>query len=235
MTSQPPPPNSTTAPLDEAARMMQAIAEMLQTRVNAAGDAVIDMVYPAIEQGTTLLGQTVAPIADNPLIKFATGVPVLKWLLAASGQVNVEAVLAAVAKLRRQYPLESNEQLAQRVMVETAWQAAQVGLLTNLLPPAALALFAVDIGAVAALQAEMIYRIAAIYGLSADDVSRRGEVLAIWGLSTSSSGLLKSGLSFVELLPGIGAAVGVASDAAILYGVGALACRYYEVKQTKTF
>jgi uncharacterized protein (DUF697 family) len=106
-------------------------------------------------------------------------------------------------------------------------------LLTNLIPSVATILFAVDIGAIAALQAEMIYKIAAIYGFSAEDTSRRGEVLAIWGIFTGSSSTLKSGLSFLEILPGAGTAIGITSDAAIIYSVGFLACRYYEVKLSR--
>lgn len=232
MASQSPPPNAQQSTSNDAARMMQAIANALQESSVAAGEATIRLVYPAIERGTELLGRTVAPIADLPFVKFATAIPGISWLLAALGQVNAEVVRKDVEKLRQDYPLETPEQLAQRVMMQTTWRAAQVGLLTNIIPPAALFLFAVDIGAIAALQAEMIYRIAAIYGFSPDDSARRGEVLSIWALSTGSSGFLKSGLSFVELLPGIGAAVGITSDAALLYGVGFLACRYYETKKT---
>ncbi|MGF1522310.1 MAG: EcsC family protein [Leptolyngbyaceae cyanobacterium] len=225
--------NTADSAFNEATRMMQAIAATLRTSVNAAGDTLIDLAYPAISQSTELLGRTVAPIADIPFIRFATGIPGLSWLLAALGQVNEAAVQTAVIKLRQTYSLDTNEQLAQRVMVEATQRAAQVGLLTNLLPPLAIFLFAIDIGAIAALQAEMIYRIAAIYGFPPDDVTRRGEVLAIWGFSTGSSSALKSGLSLVEVLPAIGTAIGIASDAAILYGVGFLACRYYETKQAR--
>jgi uncharacterized protein (DUF697 family) len=192
-------------------------------------------VYPAIDQGTEFLGRTVAPIADIPFVKFATGVPGLSWLLAALGQVNVEKVQLEVDELRRQHPLETDEQLAQRVMQQASWRAAQVGLLTNVIPPAAVLLFAVDIGAIAALQSEMIYKIAAIFGFPPNDAARRGEVLSIWGVFTGSSSALKSGLSFLEVFPGIGTAIGITSDAAILYSVGFLACRYYEVKQSRTF
>ena len=230
MPAQSPPPNSAPGAVNDAARMMQAIAQALQQGTTAAGEATVQLAYPAIDAGTTLLGRTVAPIADLPLIKFATAVPGISWLLAALGQVNTDAVIRDVAQLRQAHPLDTPDQLAQRVMGQSAWQAAQVGLLTNILPPVALFLFAVDIGAIAALQAEMIYRIAAIYGLSPEEAPRRGEVLSIWALSTGSSGFLKSGLSFVEILPGIGAAVGITADAAILYGVGFLACRYYETK-----
>jgi uncharacterized protein (DUF697 family) len=211
--------------------MMQVIARTLQDGTNAAGEATVKFAYPAIEEGTEFLGRTVAPIADLPLIKYATAVPGIKWLLAALGQVNTERVVMEVEQFRLDYPLDSQAQLAQRVMLKTSQRAAQVGLVTNFIPPVALMLFAVDIGAIAALQAEMIYRIAAIYGFSPKDSTRRGEVLSIWALTTSSWGFLKSGLSFLEILPGLGTVVGITADAAIVYGVGFLACRYYEMKQ----
>lgn len=225
--------NQSSSSYGDAGRMMQALAETVQTSANAAGDTLVDIAYPVIAQSTELLGRTVAPIADIPLIKFATAVPGLSWLLAALGQVNADEVRKAIADLRLKHPLDTDEQLVQRVMSQATWRAAQVGLLTNLLPPLAIFLFALDLGAIAALQADMIYKIAAIYGFSPDDTARRGEVLAIWGFSTGSSSILKSGLSLVEILPGIGAAVGVASDASILYGVGFLAHRYYIIKQTR--
>ena len=41
----------------------------------------------------------------------------------------------------------------------------------------------------------MIYRIAAIYVYSPTDNDRRGEVLAIWFLSSSTAGMVKAGLT----------------------------------------
>ena len=233
MTSQPPPPHSPDAAVDQVARAMKAMTTMVQTGVNAAGDAFVDVIYPTINQATQLVGNTVAPIADIPFIKYATAVPGLSWLLAAVGQVNADRVRKAVANLRAEHPLDTDEQLVQRVISQTTWRAAQVGLLTNLIPPVAALLFAIDLGASAALQAEMIYKIAAIYGFSTEDAARRGEVLAIWAVFTSSSGTLKSGLSFLEILPGVGTAIGVSSDAALIYTVGFLASRYYTVKLTR--
>jgi uncharacterized protein (DUF697 family) len=232
MTSSP-PPNRAEPSFASAAQTMRSLTDTLHHSANVAGDAFINLVYPVIEQATKIAGDTIAPIADLPFIRFATGVPGLSWLLAALGQVNTEKVQNAVADLRMQYPLETDEQLAQRVIAQTTLRAAQVGLLTNIIPPMAVVLFAVDIGAIAALQAEMIYKIAAIYGFSATDATRRGEVLAIWGVFTGSSGTLKSGLSFLEVLPGAGAAIGITSDAALIYSVGFLACRYYEVKRSR--
>jgi uncharacterized protein (DUF697 family) len=192
--------------------------------------AAADSLYQFIEQSTDTVGRIVTPIAESPLIKFATRMPGISWLMAALGQVDADKVRREVEELRRTYPLETAEQLAERVIVETSWRAAGIGLVTNFAPPLALLLFAVDLGAIAALQAGMIYKIAAIYGFPTHEPSRRGEVLAIWGLSAGGSSVLKAGLSIVELLPGVGAAIGITSDAALLYGLGYLASRFYETK-----
>jgi uncharacterized protein (DUF697 family) len=213
-----------------ALRASQTIADNLKRTATVVDDTVAPKLYQFVEQGTETIGRVVTPFAENPIVKFATKVPVLNWLMAAMGQVDVARVQQDVDKLRRQYPAETAEQLAHRVMVETSWKAAGIGLATNLIPPLALSLFAVDIGAIAVLQAEMLYRIAAIYGFSPTDPTRRGEVLALWGLSTGSSGLMKSGLSILEIIPGVGTVIGVSSDAGLLYGLGHLACRFYEEK-----
>ncbi|RZM79655.1 EcsC family protein [Leptolyngbya iicbica] len=228
--SQPPAFERDRSTLEQIAHFFQVMNESLQTSVDSAGDAFIRFIYPAIEQTTHLVGKTVAPIADIPLIKYATAIPGISWLLAALGQVNAEKIQREIAELRVKFPLDTNVQLAQRVIGKTTFRAAQVGLLTNFIPPFALFLFALDIGAIAALQAEMIYKIATIYGFSIDDADRRGEVLAIWAVFTGGSGTLKSGFSFLEILPGAGMVIGISSDAALIYGVGFLACRYYEVK-----
>ncbi|NBD34302.1 MAG: EcsC family protein [Cyanobacteria bacterium] len=190
--------------------------------------------YDMIEQGTEKLGESVTPIATHPLTQFATKAPGLSWLMAALGQVDIDTVEEEVNALRRTYPEDSIQTLAQRVITDTAWKAAGVGLATNFVPPLALMLLSVDLGAIMALQAKMIYRIAAIYGFSVTEPARRGEVLAIWGLSTGSSGVMKAGLSVIEFIPIIGAVTGTTGNAAMLYGMGQVACSFYEVKQQAT-
>jgi uncharacterized protein (DUF697 family) len=213
-------------------QVMQAIVAVLDNATATASNAVVARAQPLLEPATTTVGNVVGPIADLPFIQFATALPGMKWLLAAIGQVNTEAVRSQVDELRQQYPQDNKRVLAQRVMAETALKAAGVGLATNFLPPVAFALTLVDIGAIVALQANMIYRIAAIYGYSPSDHERRGEVLAVWLLSSTTAGMVKSGLSIAEVIPGLGAVLGIATDASLVYGVGYFACRYYETKRT---
>lgn len=216
-------------------KQTQATMQQFQTVIASAASsieaAISSPLQDLVEQGTETIGHMVTPIAENPLVKYATKLPGVSWLMAALGQVNAEAVEQDVAALRQQYPLENSAQLAQRVVADSAFRAARIGLLTNIVPPFALMLLAVDIAAVTALQAEMVYRIAAIYGFSLDEPARRGEVLALWGLSMGGSSVLKAGLSIVEVIPLLGAAVGIASNAALLQSLGHVAIQFYEKKQ----
>ncbi|MCX5962008.1 MAG: hypothetical protein NT070_02345 [Cyanobacteria bacterium] len=199
--------------------------------VEQASQAIGDGLHEFVEQGTETIGRAVEPVATHPITQLVTKVPGGSWLMAALGQVDVDVIQREIAELRRTYPQDTDGSLAQRVVTDTVWKAAGIGLATNFVPPLALMLLAVDLGAIAALQAEMIYRIAAIYGFAPTDPTRRGEVLAIWGLATGSSGVLKAGMSVVEVIPVLGAAVGSAGNAALLFGLGQLACQFYERKQ----
>lgn len=236
MTTTPPPsadPNDQARDTFQAVtQVMQAVVAVIDNVTASTGNAVVARFQPFFEPVTATVGNVVGPIANLPFIQFATALPGMKWLLAALGQVNVGEVRSQVAELRQQYPQENKRALAQRVMAETALKAAGVGLATNFVPPVAFALTLVDIGAIAALQANMIYRIATIYGYSPTDHDRRGEVLAIWLLSSTTAGVVKSGLSIAELIPGLGAVLGVATDTSLIYSVGYFACRYYETKRS---
>ena len=190
-----------------------------------------DTLQAQFERRTEQLGAFVTPIAEHPLVQSSTKIPGLQWLLAALGQVNSEKVEQEVMALRQQYPLETQSQLAQRVIGETAMKAGVIGLMTNFIPPLALTLLAADLTATTALQAEMIYRIAAIYGFSVHEPSRRGEVLALFFLASGSANFLKSGLSLFELIPIVGAVIGTTSNASLLYTVGQGACYFYETKK----
>ncbi|HBB35213.1 MAG TPA: hypothetical protein DDZ80_13645 [Cyanobacteria bacterium UBA8803] len=233
---------SCTDPINEAiataTNLAQVASEAMQVTANNIANtttAVSKTVGPAtqqfLEQGTETVGKMVAPIAENPVIKYAAKVPGINLLLTALGQVDVGKAQSEVDQLRRLYPLEAPDRLAQRIISDAALKAGGIGLATNFVPPLALTLFGIEVAAITALQAEMVYRIAAAYGFSLTDPTRRGEVLAIFGLSVGGSGALKSGLSVVEVLPVIGPVVGASSNAALIYSLGYITCQFYEAKR----
>ncbi len=186
-----------------------------------------------IETWAESFGQVVIPIADFPLIKPLAKIPGLSWVAAALGQVNLEAIAQEIDTLKHHQPAASSDELAQTVIQTATLQAGGIGLATNFLPPLAITLFAVDMAAIATLQVELIYKLAAIYGYDIQEQSRRGEVLALYAGCAGGSTLLKSGLSFPEIIPVIGTVIGVSSDAAILWTIGQAAHQYYKIKRSR--
>lgn len=214
-----------------ASEALQSTADNITSTSTAVRENVAPVAQRLVEQGTETVGNIVTPIAENPLVKFAAKVPGINLLTTALGQVDVEKAQSDVDKLRQEYPLETPDRLAHRIIVETSLKAGGIGLISNFVPPLALALFAVDIVAITTLQAEMVYRIAGAYGFSLKEPARRGEVLGIFGLSVGGSGALKVGLGVVELIPGLGAVVGASSNAGLIYSLGYVACQFYEAKR----
>jgi uncharacterized protein (DUF697 family) len=223
--------NMAASAAKSASDTLRFATDNMTIATTAVGEAVAPVALRLAEQGTESVGKIVTPIAENPLVKFAAKIPGINWLLTALGHVDLEQAQKDVDKLRQEYPTDTPEQLAHRIMVDTSLKAGGVGLITNFVPPLALTLFAVDIAAITTLQAEMVYRIAAVYGFSLKDPARRGEVLAIFGLSVGGSGTVKVGLSLLEILPLVGTVVGASSNAAVIYALGYIACRFYEAKK----
>ena len=186
-----------------------------------------------LEKTTVSTGQTLAWIASNPILKSADNIIGIDWLMTFLGKVDSDKVWSTVESMRSQYPNETSSQIAHRLIIQKTWQGGRLGLLTNIIPPIAALFLGVELVATTKLQTEMVYEIAASYGLYLNDPARRGEVLAIFGLSLGADAL-KTGLTIVEIIPGIGAVVGASTNAAMLYVLGQTACRYYEGKMVTT-
>ncbi len=205
--------------------------QVLFNRAIAFTEAAGQNIHATVEQATKYIGEAIDPIANNSAVQTISKIPGVNWLLLGMGQVNTDKAAADVARLRAQHPMESDGEIAQRVVNNMALQAGRIGLLTNIVPSVALALLAVDLVAVTKLQAEMVYRVAAAYGFDINDAVRRGEVIAIYGLSFGTGTPLKASLSFVEAVPVVGAAIGASSDAILLYLLGTVARQFYEAKR----
>lgn len=201
---------------------------------NRVSEVAADSAHSVLEQTTQSVGDTLSPIAENPAVDYVAKVPGMGWLKAAVGRVDKQKAVAEVAKLKAEHLTETAEELAHRVIVDTTLKAGGIGLVTNIIPPVALSLFAVDLAAISALQSEMLYRVAAIYDFDVDDPARKGEALTVFALSLGSTTVLKSGLSVVELIPLVGAAVGAGSNAGLLYSFGIAASQFYQRKQARS-
>ena len=200
--------------------------------INTVGNLTATLTTEAqklLEQTTHSTGETLEWIASNPILKSADKIIGLDWLTTFLGKVDTTKVQNTVDKMRSQYPDETPYQIAHRLIVQKTWEGGRLGLLTNIIPPIAALFLGIELIATTKLQTEMVYEIAAAYGLDLEESARRGEALAIFGLSLGAD-VIKTGLTIVEIIPGIGAAVGASTNAAMLYVLGQTACRFYQGK-----
>lgn len=204
-----------------------------QQAVNTSEEAA-DAAHQLLETTTETVGRTIEPVVSNPMVNLMAKIPGLSWLLNALGKVDTHKAQTEVNELKRKYPDDTPAQIAHRVIANTTLAAAGTGLATNIIPPVAIALFAVDLAAVSKLQADMLFRIAAAYGFDLEHPARRGEALAVFALSLSSGGVFKTGLSFLEVIPGFGALLGASSNAALVYSMGLAARQFYDTKYQRT-
>ncbi|KZL47695.1 hypothetical protein A2T98_21900 [Nodularia spumigena CENA596] len=203
---------------------------VLDTSIGA-GVVAAKETYKLIEKGTQTTGDVVNHISENWFVRKLTGVLNLNWLIGASENVDLEKAEASVNKLKQKYPDESPSQIAHRIMVDKARKAGGIGLASSILPGVAAALLAIDLAATTKLQSEMIYEIAAVYGLDLKDPARKGEVLGIFGLGLGGGRLLRlGGLGLLRNVPFAGAAIATSSNATMIYSLGYAACRFYEAK-----
>jgi uncharacterized protein (DUF697 family) len=179
-------------------------------------------------QVLNLLGRL--PLLRNPFVRRLAGVLKLDWLMGMSDRVDTSKATATVKEMQQKHPNESPGQIAHRLMVRKAMQAGSSGFVTSLLPGFATALLALDLAATTALQTELVYEIAAAYGLDLNDPERKGEVLGIFGLALGGGNALKAGLGFLRNVPFAGAMIGASTNATVLYSVGYAASRFYGAK-----
>lgn len=235
---QPIPNKPVTSPLESFAKTVGEAAETItHTGIAIAqtaaglGESAAKQAHDLISHATHEAGQAITQVSDNWLVRRVTRTFNLDWLIGATDSVDLASSEEAVRKLQQEYPNESPSQIAHRIMVEKATYAGGIGLASSVLPGVALALLAVDLAATTKLQAEMVYQIAAAYGLDLQDPARKGEVLGIFGLGLGGSRLLRAaGLGLLRNVPFAGAMIGASSNAAMLYSLGYAACRFYEAK-----
>ncbi len=182
-------------------------------------------------QAMQVVGQALAIVGNNPTLQTAIKSLNQDWLNPLIDQVDVVKAEAAVRKLQQEYPNEKPPEIAHRLMLEKSVFAGTTGFVSSLAPGQAAAMFAVDYLATAALSAELVYQIAAAYGMDLQDSERKGEVAAIFGLGLGGKTAIQAGLGLLRNMPVAGAVIGASSNAVMIYGLGYAACQFYEAKQ----
>ncbi|HEY9807827.1 MAG TPA: hypothetical protein V6D13_00675 [Halomicronema sp.] len=232
--NEPASKNNQTAPVCElSAKALEELNKIITESINSAAanaETASTQAREIFEKTTEETGRVLHFIGENPVVRNTLKLFRAEWLLGLVGQIDVTKAEAAVKKLQQENPTETPSQIAGRIISEKALQAGGIGLLSSLVPGIALALLAIDLAATTQLQAEMIYQIAAAYGMDLTVPARKGEVLAIFGLGLGGSEALKLGLGVLRNVPVAGVAIGAGSNAAIFYTLGYAAQRFYETK-----
>jgi len=201
----------------------QTVAEAAVGISTVIGDATF--------QGTQIVGQALAVVGNNPSLQIAIKSLNQDWLNPLIQQVDLVKAEASVRKLQKEHPNEQPAEIAHYLMLEKAVLAGTTGLVSSLAPGQAAAMFVVDWAATSALSVELVYQIAAAYGMDLKDSDRRAEAVAIFGLGLGGKTAIKAGLGLLRNLPVAGAVIGASSNAVMIYALGYAACQFYEAKQ----
>ncbi|MEB3229718.1 MAG: hypothetical protein VKJ64_01810, partial [Leptolyngbyaceae bacterium] len=215
--------SSTNALGETVTGVGQAVGSVIQGSSNAVGKAIA---------GTgNAIGSTVMATAEftkGRLQVLRKNLDV-KLLLPIIEQVDLQAAATVAQEIREKYPDDSNEALAHRLMQKKVFIVAGLGFASSVIPGSAAALMGFDLAALASIQAELGYQIAAVYGLDLEDSARPWEILAIFGAAMGTNFALKTGLEMtLQSIPIAGSIVGAGTNAMALYAVGYAACRFYE-------
>ncbi|QIR39248.1 hypothetical protein HCG51_22735 [Tolypothrix sp. PCC 7910] len=182
-------------------------------------------------QATQVAGQALAIVGNNTPLRLAIKSLNQDWLNPFIEKIDVVKAEAAVKKLQQEHPNQKPGEIAHHLMLEKAVFAGGTGLASSLAPGQAAAMFAVDCAATAALSVELVYQIAAAYGMNLTDPERKSEAVAIFGLGLGGQTAIKAGLGLLRNLPVAGAVIGASSNAVMIYALGYAACQFYEAKQ----
>lgn len=198
-----------------------------------------EMIGGAALQVTGAAGHALDFLQKNPQFQQLTQSLQVDWLIGLIDKVDVVKAETEIRRLQQQYPRKTPSEIAHDCMLDKALLAGGTGFTTSLVPGAAVALFAVDVAASFALQAEMVYQIACAYGLDIRNPERKGEIVAVFGLSLGGTQAVNAGLSyaakagmnlFIKNIPVAGAVISASTNAAMIYALGYAACRFYEAK-----
>lgn len=199
-----------------------AIAGKTVNMASAIGSAAL--------RATDGLGYVLDLASQSPQLQELTKALRVDWLLPIIDQVDIVKAETHVKRLQKKFPNDGPRAIAHRLMMEKVLYVGGSGVASSLLPGFAAAMFAVDLAATTAIQAELGYQIACAYGLDLHEPARKGEVLALFGLAFGGGYALKAGLGMMRNLPVAGAAVGASTNAVALYTIGYAACHFYETK-----
>jgi uncharacterized protein (DUF697 family) len=203
-----------------------AVGDAVGALTKTVGGAVVG----GISTATSGTGHAIDAIGNSLLMKKVAQTFKADWLLQILEQVDVSKAEAEVKRLQQKHPNDSANQIAKKIIKQKALFAGATGFATSIMPGAAAIFFAGDLIATTSLQAEMVYQIASAYGMDLKDPTRKGEIVALFGLAFGGKMAIKAGLGMFRNIPVAGSVIAVSSNAVMLYTLGQASCAFYEAK-----
>lgn len=152
----------------------------------------------------------------------------LTWVYA----VDLDAAKAAVERLQEKHQGKQPCDIAHILIVQKSFQTAGVDLVRGISDAAAIlsGLARVDLPTITRLSVEMIYQIAAIYGLDLQVPERKLEVLTAFSVALLAEQAIKAGIDWLKCGISPGKVISAGAKGLMIYAVGKAACLFYEAK-----
>lgn len=151
----------------------------------------------------------------------------LNWIFA----VDLYAAKTSVEKICENYKDKQPREIAHLLIVQKSFQAAGLDLLRGISGAAIISgLSGVDLPTITKLAAEMVYQIAAIYGLDLQALERKIEVLTVLGMVCLGEKAIEAGINWLKFGTGPSQVISAGAKALMIYSIGKAACLFYELK-----
>ncbi|GCL35538.1 hypothetical protein SR1949_06340 [Sphaerospermopsis reniformis] len=158
-----------------------------------------------------------------------------EWIAESICDINFTAASKSVTRLITRVGHKTPREIAHRLIIHKSLQAAGLELIGDVVATVnnildGLGAEGIDLPEIAKLGAEMVYQIGQIYGFNIDDREREEEALYMFGFIFLGEKIINLGIDWLKLGYINNKLLKVGSKALMIYGLGHLACFYYEYK-----
>jgi len=161
-----------------------------------------------------------------------------EWIAESICEINFRAAEKSVNRLKSRSRNQTPYEIAHQLIIHKSLQAAVVELIADVVQTVNYilnGLQTIELPRLSKLAAEMIYQIADIYGFDAKATERKTEALYIFGFTLLSEKVVEAGIDWLKSGIALTKALKVGAKALMIYGIGHLACYYYEYKSQYKF
>lgn len=143
-------------------------------------------------------------------------------------KINIAEVENKVDELWEKFPYETPEKIAQRLLLQQIIRVSKNSAVTTVVPGKIAETVGIDYVAIALMEKEIIFQIAATYGFDVWHPNRKKEAFAMIDrvLRSTRSGRIVVSLS--QMVPLAGQFMNVGTDAFLVYVIGNTARKFYE-------